>query len=174
MTTTPLPRKSKAATDRALRTLALAKLLKDQIRTAENHAKAYLMKVMDPMDTKKPVDDDGVDVATITMSKPRIKPGTGAFTITDPIALAAWADTRDIAHGGKSTVVFPEWFTAPKQLEALARQAGGEVPDGLEWVPEEYGDPSITVRQTPAQADALIRAVTPVQALIESITPEED
>ena len=139
---------------RALRTLALAKLLKDQITRAEREAKALLEQTLDNGDRKTVTDFDGRDIGTVSRGKERKKPGTG-LTITDPIALAAWCDARDIDHGGKPSVEFPEWFTAPANLDSLIRMSGGEMPDGLEDT-TEIMDGTVTVRQSTSQADTLM------------------
>lgn len=173
--TTNLPRVSKKNTEHALRTLALAKLLKDQIYRAEKQAKAYLAKTMKEKDRTSAFDDQGNDVATISMAKARQKPGTGQWAITDPIALQVWCDKHGEHTGGKPSMVFPEWFAAPAELARLVAKYDGEIPDGLVEVPAEFGEPSISVRQTPTQADALSRAIapTPAAALIESLAVEE-
>lgn len=170
--TTNLPRASKKNTDHALRTLAVAKMLKDRIYAAEKQAKAYLAtKVMAEKDRKTVTDDQGRDIATVSMTKPRQKPGTGGWVITDPIALQVWCDKHGERTGGKPSVVFPEWFEAPDELARLVAKYDGEIPDGLVEVPAEYGDPSITVRQTPAQADALLQNFGSATALLESVAP---
>lgn len=170
--TTNLPRASKKNTDHALRTLAVAKMLKDRIYAAEKQAKAYLAtKVMAEKDRKTVTDSEGRDIATVSMTKPRQKPGTGAWTITDPIALQVWCDQHDEHTGGKPSVVFPEWFAAPDQLRRLVEKYDGEIPDGLVEVPAEFSDPSITVRQTATQADALLLNFDTATALLESVAP---
>lgn len=168
MSTSNLPRVSRKATNAALLNLAEAKLIRDYwLGPEERRAKAYLAKALDPKDSKHATTETGADVATVTMSAPRKKAGTGQYAVTDTVALAAWADAHKIIHEGKPAVAFPEWFTAPANLESLVRQSGGEIPDGLTWIDEEYGEPSVTVRQTTAQQDALLEAVPQVRAFIE-------
>lgn len=171
MTNQPLPRASKKNTELAKRNLAVAKLVKDRMNMVERQAKAYLTKVLEPKDRTSATDPEGRDIATISMTSGRLKPGTGSYQVSDPIALAAWADAHHLIHGGRPSVEFPEWFVAPKNLESVVLQHGGEVPDGLTWVPEEYADPTITVRQTPAQQDNLLANDRSAAALLEDVAP---
>ncbi len=171
MSTQNLPRASKKNTELAKRNLAVAKLVKDRMSMVERQAKAYLTKVLEPKDRTNATDPDGRDIATISMTAGRLKPGTGCYQVSDPIALAAWADAHHLIHGGKPSVEFPEWFTAAKNLEGMVLQHGGEIPDGLVWVPEECGDPTITVRQTPTQQDNLLANDRSAAALLEDVAP---
>lgn len=170
-----LPRLSKTATARALRTLAVAKAIKDRILPAERAAKEYLAsKAMEPKDRKSVLDDEGREVATVSLTAGRKKPGTGQWAVTDGIALAAWCDAHGIQHGGTPTVVFPEWFTAPANLDGIVRQHAGEVPEGLAWVDEETSDPSVVVRQTPSQQDNLLQNFQTTAALLDAVTPQQE
>lgn len=166
--TAPLPRKSAKNTTHALRILATGRYLTGLIRKAEAQAKAYLMeKELKPKDRRSVTLDDGADIGTVSLAQGR-KPGP---KVTDPIALAAWLDSRGISHGGKPSVQFPEWFTAKANLEALLERLGGELPDGLE-LPEE-GAPYILVRQSTDQAltlrDSLATATA--QDLLAEVAP---
>lgn len=153
MTDFKLPRASKKNTQTALRIVTIAKLVREQILATDKNARAYLTeKAMTSGDRLNVVDDEGRSIGTVSMSKPRV---TGGWEITDPIALAKWCEKRGIHHGGKPSIEFPEWFEARANLEALVRQAGGEIPDGLADTSTE-GKPSLSVRMSEEQAANLL------------------
>lgn len=168
MTTPRLPRKSGANTTHAMRILATAKFLKTLMGPAERQAKAYLQeKELAVKDRRTITGTDGSDVGTISLVAGR----QPAPTITDPVALQMWCDERGIHTGAEMRPVFPEWFTAKANLEALIAQAGGELPDGLEVPPP--GEPYVLVRQSADQALALRDSLTSAQELIDFVTPLE-
>lgn len=165
---TPLPRRSKAATQHALRILAVGKYLTTLIKQAETSAKEYLVeKELAVKDRRSVTLDDGTDIATVSLVQGR-RP---APRITDPIALATWLDERGVHHGGKPSVQFPDWFTAKANLEGLLDRFDGELPDGLE-LPEE-GHPYVMCRQSADQALALRDSLEGLgaPALLAEITP---
>lgn len=161
-----LPRKSGAATKHAMRVLATAKLLKSLMAPAEKQAKTYLeAKELSPKDRRTITLDDGTDVGTVSMVEGRTK----APIIVDAEALAKWCDKHGVEHAARWEPVFPEWFTAKANLEALIDGAGGEIPDGLA-IPDQ-GKPYVMVRQTTGQAMALADAFTSASDLINAVTP---
>ena len=168
MSTPNLPRKSAANTQHALRVLAVGKYLTNLIRGAETQAKAYLMeKELHPKDRRTVALEDGTDIGTVSMVQGR----RGAPRITDPIAFAAWCDEHDVHHGGRPSVVFPEWFTAKNNLEGLLSRFEGEIPDGLEIGAD--GNPYVMCRQSADQAVALrdsLNAAT-AQDLLAEVAP---
>ena len=166
--TEKLPRKSAGNTAQAMRILATAKFLKTLMSPAERQAKAYLAtKEMRVKDRRTVEGVDGSDIGTISMVAGR----QGAPVIVDPVALQVWCDERGIHTGAEMRPVFPAWFTAKANLEALIAQAGGELPIGLE-VPEA-GEPYVMIRQSADQALALRDGLTTAAQLIDFVTPLE-
>lgn len=163
-----LPRQSRRNTEKAMLTLATAKMIKARMSPAEKQAKAYLeQKEMNPGDRRSVMSPDGQDVGTVSMSKGGVR---GNLTITDPIAFAAWCDERGIEHRAVPSLTFPEWFTARANLEAIIANAGGEMPDGLEDTTTTV-QPYVSIRQSETQAANLLDSFTTAQQILEAITP---
>ncbi|MCD4557633.1 hypothetical protein [Schaalia sp. lx-100] len=149
----------------ALRTLALAKLIRSRVGAAEKSAKEHLRESgMQPGDRLHARTSAGESVATVSMGKPR---RIGRFEITDAFAFVAWCEENGVEHGGKPTYVFPEATTSLARMEALIERFGGEIPPGVVDLTGE-GEPSVIVRQTPQQEDVLLGEFSSARAMLEA------
>ena len=164
-----LPRLSKANTDRALRDLALIKVLKDELRSLEKERRAYLQKkAMDPGDRKTVYSPGGRPIATI--SRAEIK--EGALKVVDPDAFIKWLEAHEPAMFEdmvKTVTVLDPDKVYPNQLDAIYKRNGGEVPDGIDFGPVTGG--TVSVRQTAKQVLNLLDEVqnlADVAGLIEA------
>lgn len=164
-----LPRLSKANTDRALRDLALIKVLKDELRSLEKERRDYLQqKAMEPGDRKIVYSPGGREIATISRSKK----SAGALKVVDPDAFIKWLEAHEPAMFEdmvKTVTVLDPDKVYPNQLDAIYKRNGGEVPDGIDFGPETGG--TVSVRQTAKQVLNLLDEVqnlADVAGLIEA------
>lgn len=163
------------ARQQALQTLALAKWLKDAVRTVvtplETAAKGWLIENdLDP-GSRVPARVGEHDVATVSYSNPEAKITP---SIIDETVFGAWLE--DQGHTNIWERRLTEQYVAPSFLSKLVADLEGELPDGVD-VRVTQADPYITVRQSPKQAQALEDAVEALRALgaaVEQITSGKD
>jgi hypothetical protein len=141
---------------------AVVKTIKDQVTAEYVRATEALTEHLDPGDRKGVILEDGTNIATVSYSQAR--PPAGAWTVTDPDALIAWAREHQPDAVREEKVVIAaslaEWFTAAENLQGIVQSSGGEVPDGVGWVESEGSPGSVSVRQTDAQKAAAIAALS--------------
>ncbi len=164
-----LPRLSKANTDRALRDLALIKVLEDELKSLKKERRDYLQqKAMEPGDRKTVYSPGGREIATISRSKK----SAGALKVVDPDAFIKWLEVHEPAMFEdmvKTVTVLDPDKVYPNQLDAIYKRNGGEVPDGIDFGPVTGG--TVSVRQTAKQVLNLLEEVqglADVAGLIEA------
>lgn len=139
-------------TTRALQTLALTKYLTGELKARENAARSVLAGAMSPGDRRVVTAANGVEVATVSLTRPSERE---QLVVTDPDALYLWAKEHECAPDGvRTTIVLPDWFTSEANLRALIDRAGGELPDGI-TIHTSTRKPTVMVRQSAAQALAI-------------------
>lgn len=129
--------------------LAVIKHIRDITATTERDTKTSIAELMEPGDRKRAA-LEGEQIATVSRAEYKT---AEALTVTDPALLLEW-----VKHNGHDDAIVESlapWFTAPANLEALVAKTG-EVPDGVEVMQKETGG-GVSVRQTPAQKEALAR-----------------
>lgn len=154
---TIIPRLSKTNTERALRDLALIKVLEDELKSLKQERRDYLQhKAMEPGDKKTVYSPNGREIATISRSKKT----PGALKVVDAEAFIKWLEAHEPAMYKdmvKTVTILDPDKVYPNQLEAIYKRNGGEVPDGIGVGPVTGG--TVSVRQTAKQVLNLLEEV---------------
>lgn len=142
-----------SATREAVVLLAVFKALSDRIKEQDRDVRADAADLLDPGDRKSAVLEDGTDVGTVSMSKPKAR-----VTVTDDRAFLAWVQAN--APSEIQSVVgeaYRKGLLARVEVtdEGVVDPKTGEIVDGLG---SKMGDPSISVRQTEDQREAVAAA----------------
>lgn len=126
--------------------LAALKALKDHLAGLDKEEKKALLEELDPGDRKNAViPGTKTSIGTVSVSQRE-----GGWEVVDERAFLGW-----VKKNRPSGVVESVRESDQKSILTSIDETG-EVPDGV--MQGDDGDPYVTVRQTPAQREALIEA----------------
>lgn len=161
-------------TQDAARQLAVCKLVKDQVKKIENHARAFIEDALKPGDRLYARGIDGeTEIAVLIRSKPK----GGRYKIKDPVTFAKWISENDpeIAYlHVETTIKKTSRMNDADFLEGYMEKLVGEIPDGVEEAPPARS--TLTVRQSVEQAENLLEDAAArggISGLLEAVTDNE-
>ena len=125
--------------------LSAIKAVRDHLDTAERATKTALRGLLDAGDRKHARLPNGEDAATITVTAPK-----DGLRVTDAAAFTAWCKTHH------PDAIIEQVRTSDQAAILAAATKTGDMPDGVDYRPA--GAPTVTVRMTADQQDALMDA----------------
>lgn len=141
-----------SAREAALR-LAALKALKDRVDDAYTSARKAALAAMDPGDRKSAVLDDGTDIGTVSVTKPKLR-----AAVVDERAFLAWVKAEapgEIVESVRETYRRHILGRVERYGNVVDTETGEILADGVELRPSE---PYATCRQSDAQAAAVAAA----------------
>lgn len=141
--------------------LATLKVISETYKTVENGLKGRLIELLGAGGRQYATTDSGEEIATVSISKP--KPTEPKPVVESPRELTAWLMEEE----PEAVVMTPaDWWIAalPKWIAAH----DGELPPGVSMSEPVMREPSVSVRISAQQREALMRlAPQEAKALLE-------
>ena len=150
---------SELTPDALLAHMAGLTILKKRIDKAVGEAKRQYLRTHDADSPQENAVFAGTDAATVLVKRD----GEGSYRVDDPLAYADFLTHYGLDCEGQPAVITVNYPTpnamSGRFLERLIREHGGEIPDGVKYVPGRAGGVTITlgrgVADHPFDVDAL-------------------